>query len=165
VTAPGAARTAALLVTLAACGGGPSPADQAPRRPSVDRTGAKGASPEATAPRPVPDHAEIASRGARDAPMMREVRRLEWPNASGARITAEHDACFRAAFEAASTIDIAFVDERGEPRSEAARGEHGLVPPRGPVCVKKGEAIELAPSTPSRAASRVLVRAVIWAAP
>lgn len=95
---------------------------------------------------------------------MREALRTGEASPRSPDVRAERDLCLRAVFASSAPARASFADESGRERGDAATGVTGTVPPRGPVCVKKGEALHLvvesAGSSPSIAA-----RAVIFAAP
>lgn len=75
-------------------------------------------------------------------------------------VRADRDLCLRAVFAATKPVRAWFADASGAPRGEIASGATGTVPPRGPVCAKKGEALHLVIDTTEGSA-----RAVIFAAP
>jgi hypothetical protein len=106
----------------------------------------------------------LAERGATDAPLMREALRTTAAAPRSADVRAEKDLCLRAVFASVSQVRASFVDESGTARGEPSVGASGTVPPRGPVCVKKGEALHLVveAATPGALPS---VRAVVFAAP
>jgi len=77
---------------------------------------------------------------------------------------AERDVCLRAVFWSAEPLELAFVDATKLPRGDAthgAAGAVGLVPPRGPACMRKGETLRLVPprGVPDGPARVVLLRA------
>lgn len=154
-----AAVGAALLL---ACGGGsatsrakaPAPVPTvAPDAGLADMTPAKGAD--------VPSLDEIAARGAIDAPMMREAMRLEDVATPAELEAGATDACFRAVVAASVPVRAWFIDATHAPRGELAETA-GLVPPRGPVCAKKGETLRLVVQTTTAGA---IARAVVWRSP
>ena len=67
-------------------------------------------------------------------------------------------------FAAAVPVRASFVDASGAPRGEGATGLSGSVPPRGPVCVKKGESLHLVLDR-AEAGPRPIAHVVIFAAP
>ena len=91
---------------------------------------------------------------AADVPEMRELIRLE--DASKVALTAEVDACFRANVGVVGQTR-AWFEDAGGPRGEVSVGT-GLVPPRGPVCVRRGEPLRLVIDASA-------VRVVIWRSP
>ena len=148
-----------LLVVLhgAACGGPPSPATHA----TVQLDG--GASDAAAASTVAIDDGSmsleaLAARGPTDAPLMRELLRVERAAPRSPDVKAERDQCVRALFSSASPVRIWFVDQSGATRGDATSAASGSVPPRGPVCVKKGDVLHLVVEGEG-------VRAVIFAAP
>ena len=79
-------------------------------------------------------------------------------------VRADKDLCLRAIFASSAAVRAWFADESGAARGDATVGASGTVPPRGPVCVRKGEALHLVvESTPGGPPSTA--RAVIFAAP
>ena len=95
---------------------------------------------------------------------MREALRTEAASKRSPDVRADKDLCLRAVFASSAAVRASFADESGAARGEATAGASGTVPPRGPVCVRKGEALHLvvestAGSPPS------IARAVIFAAP
>jgi hypothetical protein len=96
------------------------------------------------------------------APGMREVarRHLELGDGGGLELPAPTaDTCFRVALAASELVDVSFVDGTSGASLADARGLNPRLGPRGPVCVRKGQA------------SRVSIRgsgavdALIWASP
>lgn len=103
----------------------------------------------------------LAARGATEAPLMREVLRVERAAPRSPDIRAERDLCVRALFAASRPARVWLADETGAVRGDVASGPSGPVPPRGPACAKKGESLHLM----VEAESGVAARAVIFAAP
>ena len=110
----------------------------------------------------------LATRGPTDAPLMREALRVEHAAPRSPDVRADRDLCVRASFAAAGPVRAWFADESGAPRGEITSATSGTVPPRGPVCAKKGESLHLvvesAASDEARSSSPS-ARAVIFAAP
>jgi hypothetical protein len=107
---------------------------------------------------------ELAARGATDAPLMREIARVQ--DTSNALVVRDpaRDACFRAAFSASAPVRASLVDQTGAPRGEISlAATTGLVPPRGPACARKGESLRLV--IESDQAGKLLSRAVVWQSP
>ena len=119
----------------------------------VDMTPAKGAD--------VPSLDELAARGAVDAPMMRVVKRLEGAAMPTELETGASDACFRALVAASAPVKAWFVDATNAPRGEIAETA-GWIPPRGPVCAKKGETLRLVVHATT---AGTVARAVVWQSP
>ena len=98
----------------------------------------------------LPSFEALVLRGA-PQPAMREVARVERTTALSPTV----DTCYRAVVASDGDVKASFVDANG-PRGEP--GATGLVPPRGPVCARKGETLrfvlEGAPA-----------RAILWQAP
>lgn len=109
----------------------------------------------------------IATTGEAELPEMREV--LRTPDAMQPTVVPVlTDGCFRASFAASAPVRAGFVDDSGAPRGAESTGMASLVPPRGPACARKGEALRLvierladagAPDTP------IAARAVVWRSP
>lgn len=96
------------------------------------------------------------------APGMREVLRRHLELADGGTIelpAPASDTCFRVALASRELVDVSFVDVGSGAALADARGTNPRLGPRGPVCVRKGQA------------SRVSVRgvgsvdALVWASP
>lgn len=145
---------------LAACGGA-SPAATPPSRGARLDGGAEGGAADEGAPADgVASLDALAARGPTDAPLMREALRVEQASPRSPDVRADRDLCLRAVFAATKPVRAWFADASGAPRGEIASGATGTVPPRGPVCAKKGEALHLVIDTTEGSA-----RAVIFAAP
>lgn len=160
-----AARASSVLassfVVLASCAG--------PTQRTAGENPARG-TPSPAVSTPAPDAAaetvatldELAARGAVDAPLMKEVLRADPAAPKTAEIRADRDLCVRAAFGANASVRAWFIDASGDARGDAATGNSGWVPPRGPACAKKGEVLRLTFDAPSNA---TVSRAVVWASP
>ena len=85
----------------------------------------------------------LAARGPTDAPLMRELVRIERAGAAFSLGAAPRDQCVRAVFDAPRAVRAWFVDDAGATRGEPASGRSGTIPPRGPACARKGEALRL----------------------
>ena len=105
----------------------------------------------------------IAARGATDAPLMREMLRVERAAPRSPDVRADRDLCVRALFAASRPVRAWFADEAGNARGEVAAGASGAIPPRGPACAKKGESLHLV--VEGEGAGDVAARAVLFAAP
>lgn len=103
----------------------------------------------------------LAARGPSDAPLMREALRVPAAAPRSSDLRADKDTCLRAVFAASSPVRARFADESGAPRGDTTNASSGTVPPRGPVCAKKGEALHLVIESDAP----VGARAVIFAAP
>lgn len=149
-----------LAIALVACAPAappvkPLPVAKAASTPDaglVDMTPAKGAD--------VPSLDELAARGATDAPLMREVKRVD-DVSKPTELEANVDSCFRAAVASSAPVKAWFIDATHAPRGEIA-DTAGLVPPRGPVCAKKGETLRLVVHATT---AGTIARAVVWASP
>jgi hypothetical protein len=150
---------ALLALAAAACGSPPRP----PPAPAPAPLHDAGVGDAASGARdPVASIAELVDRGAAEAPLMRVAMRLEKTAPRSDELRAERDLCVRAAFAASAVVRVSFVDASGARRGEAAPSTGGMVPPQGPLCVKKGEALRV---VVDGAAPDVVVRAVVLAAP
>jgi hypothetical protein len=92
---------------------------------------------------------------------MRELLRVERVGPRSVDLRAERDQCVRALFAAPRPVRLWFADDANIARSEIASGTRGAVPPRGPMCAKKGESLHLEVEGDEGAEAR----AVIFAAP
>ena len=104
----------------------------------------------------------LAARGVTDAPLMREVLRVERAVPRSPDVRADRDLCVRALFAASGPVRAWFADEAGSVRGDVTTGASGAVPPRGPVCAKKGESLHLVVESEE---GPVAARAVLFAAP
>ena len=149
-----------------ACGGIPVTPGVPPPRPLVTSRDADAAN---AALDTLPSLDALAARGPTDAPLMREALRVEHAAPRSPDVRADRDVCVRAAFAASVQVRAWFADESGAPRGETTSATSGMVPPRGPVCAKKGEALHLvvesAASDEARSSAAASARAVIFAAP
>jgi hypothetical protein len=146
-----------ILSALAACGG--APATTPARAPDAGADTGGGASSA-----PSDGYASLdalAARGPTEAPLMRELLRVERASPRSPDLRADKDLCLRALFAAERPVRAWFSDSTGASRGEIASGTSGSVPPRGPVCAAKGEALHLVVESSNGAAAR----AVIFAAP
>ena len=153
-----AATLLASAASAAACGGAAHVAV-----PSAGRGGGV-AGPVAAGPPAVdalPSTSALAARGATDAPLMRELLRVEQAAPRSADVRGERDLCVRAVFAASAPVKAWFADQAGAARGEVATATSGTVPPRGPACLKKGESLHLI----VEGEGPVSARAVLFAAP
>lgn len=160
-------RLAVVLLTAAsACGGGPEakgPVASAPARAEAAEA-AEAAAPEPAVRDALPSLDALAARGPSEAPLMREALRAGAVAPRSPEVRAEKDVCLRAVFASSAAVRASFADESGAMRGEPSTGASGTVPPRGPVCVRKGEALHLVLESVERSAAPH-GRAVIFAAP
>lgn len=150
-----------VLVTsgvLAACGGSPPALTPSGSRGNA---GIEGGAAEGGADDLLPSLDVLAARGPNDAPLMRELLRVERAAPRSADVRADRDLCLRAVFAASGPARAWFADASGEVRGEvtssagagnasgapsagaSGAGGLGTAPPRGPACVKMGESIHL----------------------
>jgi hypothetical protein len=121
--------------------------------PLVDMTPAKGGD--------VPSLDSIEDKGKAEMPLMRVVSRVEGVKEPISVSAADGDTCFRAVVAASAPVKAWFIDATHTPRGEIADAA-GSVPPRGPVCARKGEVLRLVIHSTTAGA---LTRAVVWASP
>lgn len=147
-------------LTLAGCG-----ASSRATGPGAPRAAPAAATPGAADGLPSLD--ALAARGAIDAPLMRELLRVERAVPRSADVRADRDLCLRATFAASAAARAWFADASGAPSGETTTGTSGTVPPRGPVCAKKGDALHLVveSAVAGTLPGDVTARAVIFAAP
>ena len=155
-----------LLVSLA-CGAqavrhasGPAAQGSAGAR-SADAAASGAAASLAAAP-PLDPLPQLAASPEGVAPGMREVLRRHLELADGGAIelpAPAADTCFRVALTSRELVDVSFVDVGSGAALADARGTNLRLGPRGPGCVRKGQA------------SRVSLRgegsvdALVWASP
>lgn len=154
---------AGTALALAGCG-----ASSRAALPGAPRTAVPSA-PAAVTPADdaLPSLDALAARGATDAPLMHELLRVERAAPRSADVRAERDLCLRATFAASSPVRAWFADAAGATSGDPAVGSSGIVPPRGPVCTKKGDVLHLVVESAGAGApaAEVTARAVIFAAP
>ena len=92
---------------------------------------------------------------------MRESKRVDDVSKPTELPTGAADGCFRAVVAASAPVKAWFIDATHAPRGEIAESG-GLVPPRGPVCVRKGETLRLVVQAPT---AGTVARAVVWQSP
>jgi hypothetical protein len=150
----------AFLLLACACGaawsGGPS---AGAKTGETDETDGLAAHPAGPAPDAGGGFAALEQRAGSLAPGMRMAAERE---NGGERVelvrAVEKDACVRAAFEASEPVSAKLVDAEGVTLAEtAAPVESGSLGERGPVCIRKGDAIS------GVASGRV--RWIAWALP
>lgn len=133
---------AALALLLVACGARPAPRTEAQPAP---------APVDASAPPPaLPTYEALHERGAGEMPGMHEALRVERTT----ELVPQVDTCYRAIVGSeGDRVRAYFAD------ATATRGEPGttVVPPRGPVCARKGEALRLVLDGAARA--------IVWQSP
>lgn len=162
-----------LLTALAGCAAGARS-----RPPSATTPSSSSTTPSASTPRfdaAVPSLDVLATRHARELPLMRETLRVAQAAAKPADLESKTaDTCFRAAFAANVPVRAWFEDaqhsERGESSTLADTAKSGLVPPRGPACARKGESLKLVivratPPSGEGAGAAVVARAIVWQSP
>lgn len=140
------------------CGGG-GPAPAAPK--AAADAGLGPAADAGTAADGLASLDALSARGPTDAPLMRELLRVERAAPRSPDVLAPRDLCVRALFAASGPVRAWFSDAGGAPRGEVTTATSGAVPPRGPACARKGESLHLVIESDASAAAR----AVIFAAP
>ena len=133
--------------------------------PSSGAAQAQGTASAATASGPAFD--ALAARAAELAPGMREVARketggepVELVRATGA------DVCVRVAFEASTAVRARLLDEQGaELAATPAPAAAGVLGERGPVCVRRGEAVKAVADAGDAGGLTKPVRWMAWEAP
>jgi len=131
------------------------------------RTSAAGAPPADATSDGVLPFDTLAARGATDAPLMREALRAS--ALPSPELRADRDLCVRAVVAASAPLRVWLADAGGARRGDAAAvgatavggAASVLVPPAGPACVKRGEAVRLV----AEGAAPPVVRAILFAAP
>jgi hypothetical protein len=134
----------ALSVLVVACASAP--------RASAPRPRGRTMTADAATAEPLPSFESLASAPA----AMKEHARADVPADGRLRLSITSDTCLRASVGGIDLARAGFEDETG-PRG-AGITEAGLVPPKGPVCVRAGETISLV--VEARAA-----RAIVWQSP
>ena len=113
-----------------------------------------------------PSFDALAARGASVAPGMREVARVETTGDGVVEVVraGERDTCVRVAFEASSPVVARLLDTEGNvlAASDVPEAE-GVLGQRGPVCVRRGDAVSAAAGGAEAAVPNV--RWVAWQAP
>lgn len=134
---------AILALVLVACGAHPAPRTEAqPATATVD----------ASAPLPglLPTYEALVERSVAEVPGMHEALRIERTT----ELVPKVDTCYRAIVGSeGDRVRAYFAD------ATATRGDPGttVVPPRGPVCARKGEALRLVLDGAARA--------IVWQSP
>ncbi|MBX3207099.1 MAG: hypothetical protein KF764_18780 [Labilithrix sp.] len=103
----------------------------------------------------------LATRGPSEMPRMREVVRSADATSPTTVASGSSDACFRAAIGASAPVRAWFEDEARVARGGELSAAAGLVPPRGPVCVRRGETLRLVVD----ARPETIARAIVWQSP
>jgi len=109
----------------------------------------------------VPSLEQLSARGTTDAPMMRETARVDDATKPTDVESGANDTCFRAVVASSAPVKAWFADASYGVRGELAESA-GIVPPRGPVCAKKGERLRLVVDA---TAPGTIARAVVWQSP
>ncbi|MBX3201489.1 MAG: hypothetical protein KF894_25355 [Labilithrix sp.] len=153
-------RTAVLLAApaLAACARTPTAPGAPPPPPSaIPAATDGGGSPDAASGARAPSLDELAARAATELPSMREIGRAADATTPTVVTTGATDGCFRASLGASTPVRAWFEDASGDPRGEALSATAGLVPPRGPVCARRGETLRLVVDAPPGTTARAIV--------
>jgi hypothetical protein len=145
------------LVAVAACGGSraaPAPLPQPAPSADID-AGASDAAVDALS-----TLANLAARAPEAAPGMRELQRGESTRAEILHGAAA-DTCVRVAFAASQPVAVRLESSMGAPLASVDASLGAVVPPRGPVCVRRGDGVRVSFDGPSAAR----VRWIAWGAP
>jgi hypothetical protein len=160
-----------VLAAAAACVPARRPGPPAARAAAPPPSGAD-AGPAPAAPADLATLEALAARGPSEMPLMREAARADDALGGVAIPPRSADTCYRALLAASRPVRAWFEDERRSRRGEAstsggdaARARGSLVPPRGPVCARRGEALRLVVEPQGDEPARPVARAVIWQAP
>lgn len=133
-----------LLALLGACGAEPPP------RPVVAQARIR----DAGAVAPVVDAGDpLAVEPASLAPGMREVVKADISTSKNFEIPTEADTCVRVAVRSLSPVKVKLSSKSGTTFEGSTIGE------KGPVCVRKGDALTLDVTTDAK------TRVVVWASP
>lgn len=107
----------------------------------------------------------LVTRGPWLAPGMKEATRFETRDDRSVRReiarAADRDVCVRIAFAAATAVHVWLEDARGDPLADGGTAESGALGARGPVCVRRGDAIVLRAESDAPTSLRV----VAWRSP
>lgn len=120
--------------------------------------GHDGGGPDARADALAPSLDDLAARAASELPSMREIARANDATAPTVVTAGASDGCFRASLGASAPVRAWFEDASGAVRGEALSAAAGLVPPRGPVCARRGETLRLVLD----ARPGTTARAIVW---
>jgi hypothetical protein len=120
-----------------------------------------GATEAVDAGNPVPSLEELAARAVRVAPGMHELARGEvtLPVSIGLP-KVDGDVCVRVAFAGRAPLRAALQTTSGDALVAAEPSTDGLLGPRGPVCVRRGQGVVLVMESAAYPA-----RYVVWVAP
>ena len=162
---------AAIAYGLLGCGGeATAPAPHAPTPGAPERArglgdagGAEAGADAATAGALTLE--VLATRGVFLAPGMREVTRFETDGDRSVRReilrSKDRDVCVRVAFAAGTAVHAWLEDAAGGPLADGGRAESGALGARGPVCVRRGDAVVLRVESDAPTSLRVMA----WSAP
>lgn len=151
------AQGASIALVLSACGN-PAPTHVAAR--SDPPHAASDAGGDGGAPSEPESIESVVARGNEELPSMRLVVRTA--NVTGSvDVALATDGCLRARIASTVPVEAWFEDASKARRAEVSRAI-AVVPPRGPVCARKGETLRLVILRP---AAHVIVRAAVWQSP
>lgn len=154
-------RTAVICsaLAMAACARSPAAPGAPPPPPSASPAVSDGGDgPDATSAARAPSLDDLAARGATELPSMREISRATDATTPTVVTAGASDGCFRASLGASAPVRAWFEDASGDARGEALSAAAGLVPPRGPVCARRGETLRLVID----AVPGTTARAIVW---
>jgi hypothetical protein len=133
-----------------------------PPAPSPIAPSAEGRAVSLTSPEAGSVFAALSARGPSLAPGMREVTRNESAGDPVELARAEgRDACVRVAFEATAPVVATLSDAEGNVlASSVAPTVEGVLGPRGPVCIRRGDRVSA--RAEGADAGAIAVRWVAW---
>jgi hypothetical protein len=129
---------------VGACGGARPVATRASAPPPASSASASAYVADAGPEAALPSFDVLAVRGEIAAAGLVEASRFEvQAPLRRALPTAERDTCYRALFAADATVRIRLDDAERNALGDEARAAMGLVPARGPACVRAGSTVTL----------------------
>jgi hypothetical protein len=132
-------RSGLVALVLAACAGSRPPSTRPPPPVASSAPSASAAAADGGGAPSLPSFDALAARGEIAAPGLVETGRLELQApASRALAPSQRDTCLRALFASEGDVRARFEDASGVALGDEARGSSGLVPARGPACVRAG---------------------------
>jgi hypothetical protein len=149
-----------VAVACGACGAEPSRRARVTAAPKT-AIAEEDAATDAPSDDPLDTLDELAERGTRLAPGMRELARAEGRAPIHTLVPLpDNDACVRVVFATREVIR-ATLSAAGETLATEEAGREGALGVRGPVCTRRGQALTLS----FEAATPAAVRYVIWGTP
>jgi hypothetical protein len=148
---------ALVFLALAACGGASAKPVAAPH--PIPSTGTDAGPPDAGGDA-LPTLADLAARAPEVASGMRELARSESLHADVVHAAAA-DTCVRVAFVASAPVTVRLESSSGGVLASLAPSLGGLLAPRGPACIRRGDGARIS----FDGASPTRVRWIAWGAP